>query len=129
MFKFIAGFLGVMITVAGVGTIILLATGGDAGVMLDRLNPAVEMDDYYTKVTEDGEHLGKDKIHKDEESYAYTFQAYNEAGDPQTIKLNALKNLKHDAYLKIIAKGKNGKSFEQVNPEEIPAQALEKLDQ
>ncbi len=37
------------------------------------------------------------------------------------------KKLRHDAYLKVTAKGANGKSWMEVQPNEIPAAAKAKL--
>ncbi|HHT7155353.1 hypothetical protein BK718_15440 [Bacillus thuringiensis serovar andalousiensis] len=97
------------------------------GVMADRISPLVKTDDYYTVVKTDGKHLGKDSIREGSESYEHKFTGYNEDGKEQDITINVTKELRHDAYLKVIAKGSNGKTWMEVQPNEIPAAAKVKL--
>lgn len=97
------------------------------GVRIDRINPLVKIDDYYTVVKNDGKHLGKDPILKDSESYEYEFLGYNSDGKGQNITINVTKKPRHDTYLKITAKGANGKYWIEVQPNEIPNAAKSKL--
>lgn len=97
------------------------------GVMVDRLNPLVKMDDYYTVVKEDGKHLGKDNIRENSEKYEHNFTGYNTDGKKQDITIHVTKDLRQGAYLKVTAKGQNGKSWMEVQPEEIPAAAKKEL--
>lgn len=97
-------------------------------VIKDRINPFIEMNEYYTVVDTEGKHLGKDKIREDKETYQYEFTAYNESGKKQNITINVTKKLREGAYLEVIAKGHNGKSWAEVKESEIPQQAQEKLN-
>ncbi|KEK23042.1 YxeA family protein [Bacillus gaemokensis] len=114
--------IGTALLVAGIG--IFLMKGG---VMIDRLNPLVKTDTYYTVVKTDGTHLGKDSMKKDSESYEYHFKGYNDKGKEQDIIINVTKNLRQGAYLEVAAKGQNGKSWGEVQPNEIPDVAKAKL--
>ncbi|MEJ9256052.1 YxeA family protein [Bacillus wiedmannii] len=97
------------------------------GATVDKFNPLVKKDDYYTVVKSDGKHLGKDPIRENSESYEYNLKGYNKDGKEQDITITVTKNLRHDAYLKVTAKGANGKSWMEVQPNEIPASAKTKL--
>ena len=97
------------------------------GVMIDRINPLVKMDYYYTVVKTDGKHLDKDSLLEGSETYEHKFTGYNEDGEEQDITINVTKKLRHDAYLKVTAKGTNGKSWVEVQPHEIPEAAKAKL--
>ncbi len=112
---------------------IILVVG--AGVFLisgsmtaDRINPFISTDEYYTVVKEDGKYLGKDKVRPEDDCYEYKFIGYNNEGKEQKIIINAPKNLRHDAYLLIYAKGKNGKYYEEVQKDQIPMAVKEKLE-
>ncbi|MDV4151812.1 YxeA family protein [Clostridium sp. AL.422] len=112
---------------------IILAVG--VGVFLfsgsmtaDRLNPFITTDSYYTIVKADGKYLGKDKVRPEEDCYEYEFIGYNIAGEEQKIIINAPKNLRHDAYLLVSSKGKNGKYYEEVQLDQIPIEVKEKLE-
>lgn len=112
---------------------IILVVG--AGVFLisgsmtaDRINPFISTDEYYTVVKEDGKYLGKDKVRPEDDCYEYKFIGYNNEGKEQKIIINAPKNLRHDAYLLIYAKGKNGKYYEEVQKDQIPMVVKEKLE-
>lgn len=112
---------------------IILVVG--AGVFLisgsmtaDRINPFISTDEYYTVVKEDGKYLGKDKVRPEDDCYEYKFIGYNNEGKEQKIIINAPKNLRHDVYLLIYAKGKNGKYYEEVQKDQIPMAVKEKLE-
>jgi|SRR5690625_102818 len=96
-------------------------------VMLDRINPVTKIDDYYTVVDTEGKHQGKDSIRKDEESYEYDFIGFNKEGKKQEITIKVTKKLAQEAYLKIISKGRNGKSWQEVERGEIPEDVLAEL--
>lgn len=96
--------------------------------MADRLNPFVEMDNYYTVVDSDGEYLGEDNIRKGEDSYQYQFTGYNKSGTKQDITINVTKELKQGAYLNVTAKGANGKTWFEVQADEVPEAAMEHLN-
>ena len=92
------------------------------GVMVDRLNPLVKIDDYYTVVKSDDKHSGKNS-----ESFEYKFKGYNKDGKEQDITIEVSKKLRQGAYLKVISKGENGKSWAEVQPNDIPNSAKSKL--
>ncbi|MEN1936811.1 YxeA family protein [Paenibacillus sp. 102] len=112
-----------LLLIVGIGAFLM-----KGGVMVDRLNPLVKMDDYYTVVKADGKHLGKDSIREDSESYEYNFKGFDSNGKEQDITINVTKKLRHGAYLKVTAKGQNGKSWMEVQPNEIPDAAKAKLE-
>ncbi|SHI01078.1 YxeA family protein [Clostridium intestinale] len=111
--------------ILAVGVGIFLMSGS---MTVDRINPFISTDKYYTVIKEDGKYLGKDKVRPEDECYEHEFIGYNNEGKEQKIIINAAKKLRHGAYLLIDSKGKNGKYYEEVQPDQIPAAIKEKLD-
>lgn len=96
-------------------------------VVMDRINPFLEIEEYYTTVDAEGKYLGKDSIREDKDSYQYEFTAYNASGKKQPITIKVTKQLREGAFLQILAKGQNGKSWMEVQENEIPEKTKEKL--
>ncbi|NMF06027.1 YxeA family protein [Clostridium beijerinckii] len=110
--------------------ILAIGVGGflmSGSMIADRMNPFISSDNYYTVVKTDGKYLGKDKIHTEDDCYEYEFTGYSNEGKEQKIIINAPKSLRHDAYLLINSKGKNGKYYEEVQLDKIPEAAKAKL--
>ncbi|MCH1626430.1 YxeA family protein [Ferdinandcohnia quinoae] len=112
----------VILILVGIGAFLI-----KGGVIIDRINPFVKVDEYYTIVDTKGKHLGKDSIRKNKESYEYQFIGYNVEGKKQEVTIKVTKDLRIGAYLKITAKGQNGKSWTEVQPDEIPEKVKKKL--
>ncbi|WP_182477385.1 YxeA family protein [Staphylococcus succinus] len=73
---------------------------------------------YYT-ISNDGKKRGN--------KYLYTFNGYDKKGDKQVVRKLIDKKLKKPAYLKIYAKGSQGKGWMQVKEEEVPKVPLNKI--
>ncbi|GGE67828.1 YxeA family protein [Priestia taiwanensis] len=94
----------------------VIVTSG-CGQMMDRVNPFIDMDEYYVLLKEDGKKL-------DEKQWEYELTGYNKDGDKQEFVLLTSRDLRKDAYLKVFVKGRNGKSFVEVQENEVPEKAL-----
>ena len=97
------------------------------GPFLDRINPFLKIDTYYTIVKTDGKDLGADRVKKEDPSYQYVFTGYNSEGKEQKIIINITKKLRQGAYLEVNSKGESGKNWGEVQPDEIPKAAKVKL--
>ncbi|KRG15744.1 uncharacterized protein (TIGR01655 family) [Lederbergia galactosidilyticus] len=92
------------------------------GIDLNRLGA----EKYYVQVKGDGDK--KDDGRQD--IYDYTLTGFNEDGEEATLEFFALKELRKDAYLILYYKDKKGvTSYQEVNEEDIPEKALEKLQE
>lgn len=87
-------------------------------------------DAYYVHITEDGTYEEETLDNGDVVvRYDYRLDGYDENGKKQTLQFYALKNLRHDAYLKIFYKESKGvTSYEEVKKEEVPSAALQLLE-
>ncbi|WP_242315086.1 YxeA family protein [Bacillus cereus group sp. BfR-BA-01355] len=104
------------------GIILLIVKGGP---IVDQINPFIKEDVYYTVVDNDGEY-GANKSG----GYArwrYKFKGYNESGQEQKIMMTSSKHLRIGAYLKITSKRTYGMKWEEIQGDEIPAKAKEKI--
>lgn len=77
------------------------------------------MKEYYVK-TSSGDKKGKD--------YLYTFEGDDEDGNQQTVKKLVDHELKQGRYLKIYAKGMQGKGWSEVSEKEVPTKVLQKIN-
>ncbi|MGW7977572.1 YxeA family protein [Staphylococcus xylosus] len=73
---------------------------------------------YYT-ISNDGEKKG--------DKYLYTFDGYDKKGDKQIIRKLIDKKLKKQAYIKIYAKGSQGKGWMEIKEKEVPKVSLKKI--
>ncbi len=87
-------------------------------------------DTYYVHITEDGTYEEETLDNGDVVvRYDYRLDGYDENGKKQTLQFYTLKNLRHDAYLKIFYKESKGvTSYEEVKKEDVPSAALQLLD-
>ncbi|MFJ7951961.1 YxeA family protein [Lysinibacillus sp. NPDC096418] len=112
----------------GVGAVFILFVGALVVLMTVDFN-RINKDTYYVQVTTDGE-LEEYKLNtgKIAETYWYELPSYDESGKERTLKFSATKNLRKDAYLKLYVKGGKGvSSYDEVQFDEIPTKAQEKL--
>lgn len=89
----------------------------------------INKDHYYLQITKDGE-VEEYKLDSGEigKTYWYELPSYNEDGNEQTLKFSAQKNLRKGAYLKLyVQDGKKVTSYNEVQFDEIPKKAQEKL--
>ncbi|MED1595703.1 MULTISPECIES: YxeA family protein [Bacillus] len=77
-----------------------------------------EIQDYYAVIN---------KGEKIDDEYLYTFKGYTEDGKQQTIKKIMNRQLNSGAFIKIYAKGMQGKGWAEISKEEIPEKALKQL--
>ena len=88
--------------------------------------------DYYTKITETGE--TSNSIGSNGESltsYQYTQKAYDKEGSETTQEMNEYRKdpLRIGAYLKLKVNDRKGVlSWEEVTEQEVPAKALQKIE-
>lgn len=75
---------------------------------------------YYVKINSTPKEIGSDK-------YKYTFKGYDENGNEQEIIKVVDRKLRTDAYLRISAYEKYGEAWIEVQPDEVPTKALDKL--
>ncbi len=78
-----------------------------------------EIQDYYAVV---------DKGEKKDGEYLYTFKGYTEDGKQQIIKRMVNRELHAGAFIKIYAKGMQGKGWAEITKESIPQKALQKIE-
>ncbi|MDM5157481.1 YxeA family protein [Bacillus sp. DX1.1] len=77
-----------------------------------------EIQDYYAVIN---------KGEKKDDEYLYTFTGYSEDGKQQIIRKMINRKLHPGAFIKIYAKGTQGKGWAEVSKENIPEKALKKL--
>lgn len=86
-------------------------------------------DIYYVQITMDGQ---KEETTTDKDTfttYKYALPAYDEEGNEKTMEFTAQKNLRKEAFLRVYYSSKKGvTSWEEVEKDELPAKAKEKLD-
>ncbi|RWS40967.1 YxeA family protein [Bacillus mycoides] len=78
-----------------------------------------EIQDYYAVI---------DKGEKKDDEYLYTFKGYTENGKQQVIKKMVNRELHAGAFIKIYAKGMQGKGWAEIPKESIPQKALQKIE-
>ncbi|PER35228.1 hypothetical protein CN485_07375 [Bacillus cereus] len=78
-----------------------------------------EIQDYYAVI---------DKSEKKDDEYLYTFKGYTEDGKLQVIKRMVNRELHTGAFIKIYAKGMQGKGWAEIPKESIPQKALQKIE-
>ncbi|WP_232252368.1 YxeA family protein [Lactococcus garvieae] len=85
----------------------------------------------YVKIQEDGK---LEKVKSDDgrniKRYNYSLNGYDKGGQSQKIKLSDSRNLRHDAYLKVLNNKKKGvMNWEEVYKKDIPEKALGKIEE
>ncbi|MGI2748553.1 YxeA family protein [Bacillus cytotoxicus] len=78
-----------------------------------------EIQDYYAVIN---------KGEKKDNEYLYTLKGYTEDGKQQIIKKMVNRQLQEGAFIKIYAKGIQGKGWAEVPKESIPPKALQKIE-
>lgn len=89
-----------------------------AGAFVDNFFSNKEIQDYYAVIN---------KGEKKDDEYLYTFKGYTEDGKPQVIKKMVNRQLHTGTFIKIYAKGMQGKSWAEISKEEVPEKALKQL--
>lgn len=88
--------------------------------LADMLNPFIPQKDVFVKI----DHTGK-KINQS--TYEYALEGINEDGKKIKITFTASKQLREGAYLKVDTKRTYVKSWEEVQPNDMPTVAQKKL--
>ncbi|GGH39323.1 YxeA family protein [Paenibacillus segetis] len=115
--------------IIAVSTIIVVVVGllvFMQNVNLNRLGA----DNYYVQIKGGGEKI-ESKSDRGEKfvTYEYTLPAYNEAGEEKVFTFTSSKQLREEAYLNLFVKDSKGvTSYQEVQKEEIPNKAKEKLE-
>ncbi|MBC6971656.1 YxeA family protein [Bacillus sp. Xin] len=88
------------------------------GAFVDNFFSNKEIQDYYAVIN---------KGEKKDDEYLYTLKGYTEDGKKQVIKKMVNRQLPSGVFVKIYAKGMQGKSFAEIPKEAIPEKALQQL--
>lgn len=100
---------------------------------LDNVRTSIRTDEYFVKIEQDG--VMEKNNDNDPWIYKYDTTAYNKKGQPIKVSFYANKNLKKGAYICVHVGGTGDKkdiygidSFEEVNSNNLPKLAKDKLD-
>lgn len=88
--------------------------------LADMLNPFIPHKDVFVKIDQAGKKL-------DQSTYKYALEGINEDGKKIKITFTASKQLREGAYLKVDTKRTYVKSWEEVQPNDMPTVAQKKL--
>lgn len=108
----------VLAILGGAGAFYLQSKTEGVQAFVDNFFSSKEVKEYYT-VTNQGEKKG--------DKYLYTFTAYDRDGNEQVVKKMINRELHQGVYLKIYAKGSQGKGWAELRENEVPAKVLKKL--
>lgn len=101
-----------------------LATQQETGPfydLIDRYNILIDWQPLYVKTeTRQGE--------PNATGYRYTQVAFSETGAAQDVSYQTSEKLADNHYLKLTAKGRYVKSYEEINKSQVPSKALERLN-
>lgn len=81
--------------------------------------------EHYSYVKIDNSHLPANT--PEDGAVEYTLPAWNENGTMQNITFTGIKKLRSGAYIKLISKGGYVITYEEVQPDELPAAVREHL--
>ena len=88
--------------------------------LADMLNPFIPHKDVFVKIDQTGKKL-------EQTTYEYALEGINEDGKKIKITFTASKQLREGAYLKVDTKRTYVKSWEEVQPNDMPTVAQKKL--
>jgi uncharacterized protein (TIGR01655 family) len=86
----------------------------------DHINPFIPKEEVYVQIYE--------APVPDGQRYEYTLTGYTEDGEEKEITFTSGKVLKEKAILKVIVKGSFVESWEEIQPEKLPENVIEKLN-
>ncbi|WP_291565374.1 MULTISPECIES: YxeA family protein [unclassified Clostridium] len=92
-----------------------------------KYNPFVKKVHYYVIVQGEGTPQ-KDDNGKETSSRGYELTGYDKDGNEKSVKFLGMKQLREGAFLKITFKKDEALSYEEVQKDDIPKLAAEKLD-
>ncbi|MCU5428980.1 YxeA family protein [Bacillus cereus] len=93
MKKFI---IAAVFLVVGIGTYLI-----NGSATIDRMNPFIDLENYYTVINTEGESLGKDK------GYEYTVKGYDKNGKEKEIIFETSSEIPKGTVYHIITRGKS----------------------
>ncbi|MBH5316413.1 YxeA family protein [Paenibacillus sp. GSMTC-2017] len=113
-----------------VGFIAIVLIFGVGGYYVESKTEGIQAftDNYLSKKEVNHYYVMTGKGEKKGDKYLYAFDGYDADGNHQVVKKMLNRELRPDAYLKIYAKGSSGKGWQEVNKEDVPTPALEKLN-
>lgn len=117
MKSWLIGLLSIFIIVGGLVAASLLFHNE----VTDRFNPLVPKKDVYVQITEKG-------TPRSPGGYDYTLTGFDESGKERTVTFYAGGELRDSAYLRVDAKGKYIKTWEEVLWEDLPIEVRKKLE-
>lgn len=84
---------------------------------------------YFVQINQDGQRV-EDKLDNGEKYiyYEYTLKGFDPSGKEEELTFTAGKELRRDAYLRIYVKKDQVSSYQEVQAEELPEKAKQKLD-
>ncbi|MGT0202394.1 YxeA family protein [Staphylococcus aureus] len=107
------------LTIIGAYAALFILKTIDSHGITDQFNPLVKEDDSYVKTTE--------VLMRTVTTRSYTQSAFNKEGKETQLMYTATFDVKPHRYLKITHKGHHVETFEEVEKEEVPKKALDKL--
>lgn len=93
----------------------------------DRYNPFASKTYYYVIIEGEGTPQ-KDDNGEVMESREYKLPAYDKEGKEKIITFTGIQQLREGAFLKLTLKGESVKTYEEVQKEDIPKEAIEKMN-
>lgn len=108
--------IGLIVVLVLIGSLLLVRTE-----VTDRFNPLIPKKEVYVQINKPG-------IHRNPGGYDYTLDGYTESGEKQVVTFYAGGTLRKDAFLKVFTKGKYVKTWEEVQPNELPEKVKNKMN-
>ena len=116
--RMIVKVIVVFVISCGAGAFYLQSKTEGVQAFVDNFFSSKEVKECYA-LTNQGEKKG--------DQYLYAFTAYDKEGNKQVVKKMINRELRRGEYLKIYAKGSQGKGWAEARENEVPANVLEKL--
>ncbi|GAA0392209.1 YxeA family protein [Paenibacillus motobuensis] len=112
----------------GSGIILVLLIGFIVFIQNVNIN-RLGADSYYVQIQDSGKEIeGKSDSGKIFTYYEYTIKGFDEDGKEKTFTFTAQKDLRKQAYLQVYLKGDEVKSYQEVQANDLPEKAKQKLE-
>jgi uncharacterized protein (TIGR01655 family) len=112
----------------GSGIILVLLIGFIVFIQNVNIN-RLGADSYYVQIQDSGKEIeGKTDSGEIYTDYEYTIKGFDEDGKEKTFTFTAQKDLRKQAYIQVYLKGDKVKSYQEVQANELPEKAKQKLE-
>jgi len=112
----------------GTGIIVVLLVGFIVFIQNVNVN-RFGTDHYYVQIQDSGKKIeGKSDSGEIYVHYDYTMKGFDKDGKEKTFTFSANKDLRKQAYLLVYLKGEEVKSYKEVQANELPEKAKQKLE-